>query len=116
MPKLRADALSLRTIRSSSETYSWLTAEREGTLKEKPSPESIDLAIENANDSISDCTSSIGRSATSRQVEERPTSERVRVLAVEEQEDLRDLRVWRMTESGFSLFLKGRLSESESES
>lgn len=76
----------------------------------------MDLAIVNANDSISDCTSSIGRSATSRQVEERPTSERDRVLEVVEQEDLSAFRVWRMTESGLSLDWKGRLSESESES
>lgn len=75
----------------------------------------MDLAIVKASDSISDWTWSIGRSETSRQVEERPTSVRVRVLEVEAEEDLRVFRVWRMTESGFSLDLKGRLSESASE-
>lgn len=73
----------------------------------------MELAIRYARDSISDWTSSIGRSETSRQVEERPTSERVRVLEAAA-EDLRVFRVWRMTESGFSLDLNGRLSESAS--
>lgn len=86
-------------------------------MKEKPSPARMERARLSITDPILYCTSSIGRSVTSRQVVERPTSARVGVLELEAAEEaLRFFRVWRMTESGFSLDLKGRASESESES
>lgn len=42
LAKGRSEDFSLRTMRSSSGTYSWLAAEREGTSKEKPLPERIE--------------------------------------------------------------------------
>lgn len=42
LAKGRRDDLSLRTMRSSSGTYSWLAEEREGTEKEKPWPDRME--------------------------------------------------------------------------
>lgn len=97
-------------------------AAREGTEKEKPLPARIDLAREMARVWILVWTEDNGRSVTSRQVEERERSDRVRVLEVEADlvESVRAWRIDKMAESGFRRFLKGRrldsLSESESES
>lgn len=60
---------------------------------------------------MEDCTEERDRSVTSRQAKGRDRSWRVRDLEEEdeaEEEELpNSLRIWRMTESGFSLFLKG---------
>ncbi|MFS7915152.1 hypothetical protein Hanom_Chr02g00161931 [Helianthus anomalus] len=82
----------------------------------------MDLVRLRARERMRFWTEDNGRSVTSRQVEERERSVRVRVLEVEA--DLvaadRVLRVDKMTESGFRRFLKGRrvvvVSSSESES
>lgn len=110
--------LSLRTMRSSSGTYSWLVAAREGTEKENPLPARIDLARDMANVWISVWTEDKARSVTSRQVEERSRSERVRVLEVEADlvASVRVSSMDRMVESGFRRFLKGRRADSSSES
>ena len=53
---------------------------------------------------------------TSRQVKDRGRSWRVRGFDEEEEEEedsVKFLRIWRMTESGFSLFLNGRAASSE---
>lgn len=69
--------LSFSTIRSSSGTYSWFEAAREGTLKENPSPARMERAIWTMTVSISVCTEESERSATSRQEDERERSARV---------------------------------------
>lgn len=108
-------------MRSSSGTYNWLAEEREGTEKEKPLPARIDLARERARVSISDWTEERGRSFTSRHVDERDREERVMGFRAEDvpaasEAVARVLRVERIAESGFRSFLKGRVSDSESES
>ena len=63
-----------------------------------------------------DCTDSRFWSVTSRQVKDRGRSWRVRGFDEEEEEEedsVKFLRIWRMTESGFSLFLNGRAASSE---
>lgn len=91
---------------------------REGTEKEKPLPERMECASERTTDSMEDWTEVSGRSLTSRQAVGRLRSERVTGFAAEEvaAEDLRALSVWRMVESGLSLDLNWRGSDSESES
>lgn len=93
-------------------------AARDGTEKEKPFPARIDLAREIANDWILVWTEDKGRSVTSRQVDERERSERVRVLEVEADfvASARVLIMDRIAESGFRRFLKGRRADSSSES
>lgn len=65
-----------------------------------------------------DWTDESVRSLTSRQVEESERSAKVRALDEEEEEEelVRSWRLWNMTESGLSRFLKGsRVSSSSSE-
>ncbi|KAJ9184243.1 hypothetical protein P3X46_003990 [Hevea brasiliensis] len=106
-------------MRSSSGTYSWFVAAREGTLKEKPRPERMEWVRERIKDSMADWTESRERSVTSRHAEERERSERVKGLEeVEEEEEVdfkRECRDSRITESGFRRFLKGSWSWSEEE-
>lgn len=92
-------------------------AAREGTLKLKPLPDKIDLAKAMASVWILFWTEDKGRSVTSRHVEDKWRSVRVRVL--EDEADflvvrVRVLRMERISESGLSLDLNGRESESES--
>lgn len=93
-------------------------AAREGTEKEKPLPARIDLAREMASVWISVWTEDKVKSVTSRQVDERLRSERVRVLEVEADlvASVRVSSIDRMTESGLRRFLKGRRTDSSSES
>lgn len=82
-------------MRSSSGTYNWLAADREGTSKAKPLPERMERAILRIRDSIVDCTDERERSVTSRQEEERPRSSRV--LDEEEDEAVeQSLNSWRI--------------------
>lgn len=109
LAKGRRVFLSFKTMRSSSGTYSWFVPARDGTLKEKPWPERMEWASDRMTDSMVDWTSKSERSDTSRHVEARERSERVRGFD-EEMERVAVKRVWsdwRITESGFKRFLKG---------
>lgn len=110
----REDDLSLRTIRSSSGMYKWFEEAREGTLKENPLPERIDLVIEKTRVSISDWTEERDRSVTSRQEEEREADTSASVVGfLDEDEDgflmesANCLRESRMVESGLRRLRNG---------
>lgn len=116
LAKGRRVFLSFSTMRSSSGTYSWFVAAREGTLKEKPWPERMEWVRERTKDSMADWTEERDRSVTSRQAEERERSDSVKGLEEVEAEKVdfkRECRDSRITESGFRRFLKGSWGWSE---
>lgn len=84
---------------------------RDGTLKEKPLPDKMDLVRESTRVSISDWTESRERSVTSRQEVEREVESEASVpgfLEVVLTESASCLRDSRMVVSGFRRFWKGR--------